>query len=289
MKFCTAVRFLAPFAVTFAVSLPVFAYIPPLSVILSRTTDNHGKGFARITQNVIFTQANSSYIVKETWITDGAQKMVLLASGQNDLGQKFQFQSYYALGNRHFVDSNGARKVSKVGDDWFEDLFLHRTSDGMIARLHALKMIPAEALRRQPDVYNIKNITHPIESFLRLSRSGGKVAFAISVAPPATEEATDPTLWIEQDGFVVLKARFPSESTVSATDYKTYGENFHFASQKEVRWKTNRVLINTTKVEVFPRTHSIGKDLSVNTPSATSGALVMPAIDGLQEFYSRFR
>jgi hypothetical protein len=265
------------------------AYVPPLSTILSRTTDNHGKGFARITQNVIFTQKNSSYIVKETWLVDGAQRMLLIASGQNDLGQKFQFQSYYNGLNRHFVDASGARKVSKVGEDWLEDFFFHRSSDGMIARMHALKMIPAEALRRQPDVYNLKNVTHPVESFLRLARTGGKVAFAISSVQPTSDEPKDPTLWIEQDGFVVLKVRMPSSATASASDYKSYSDNFQFAGQKEIMWGTNRVLINTTKVETFPRTHSIGKDLSINTPSTTTGVLLLPAIDGIQDFYSRFR
>ena len=265
------------------------AYIPPLSTILSRTTDNHGTGFARISQNVIFAQKNSSYIVKETWLIDGAQRMLLIASGQNDLGQKFQFQSFYNGLNRHFVDSAGARKVSKVGDDWLEDFFFHRSSDGMIARMHALKMIPAEALRRQPEVYNLKNVTHPIETFLRLSRTGGKVAYAISATPPTTEEPKEPTLWIEQDGFVVLKVRMPSAATASASDYKSYSDNFFFAGQKEITWGTNRVLINTTKVEVFPRTHPIGKDLNINTPSTTSGVLLLPAIDGIQDFYSRFR
>lgn len=267
-----------------------WGYIPPLRLILSRTTDNHGKGITRVTQNVIFSQNNSSFIVKETWLSDGGQKLLLVASGQNEVGQKFQFQSFYQQNSRHFIDASGARKVSKAGDDWFEDLFLLRSSDSLLARLYALNIAPADAIRRQPEITNIKNIVHPVEAFVRLSRSGGKVAYGISMRPPAQEDSIEPGIWIEQDGFVVLKVRLPSQSVITASDYKGYGEGFQLANQKEVQWKNQRVLINTTKVEVFPRTHPLGRELNQNSLDASSrGALVMPAIDAIQEFYNRFR
>ena len=94
-------------------------------------------------------------------------------------------------------------RAGRLGDDWLEPLFHFRNSKYFRGRLASLKVTPAESLHDRAPLSSEGDLKYEPPGFVRLSRVGGSVAWAIGV--PAY--GNPPTVWIEQDQFVVRKYR----------------------------------------------------------------------------------
>ena len=120
---------------------------------------------------------------------------------------------------------------------------------------------------------------------MRLSRVGGTVNWAIGIAP---EVGTGPTLWIEQDQFIVRKYRGATQATLRLDDYRKYDEGFWHPRSMAYSFGNTSVTVNVLSVKPLGKltaTDNRFKTSSLNE----ANALRLPDADGLREFYSRFR
>ena len=84
-----------------------------------------------------------------------------------------------------------------------------------------------------------------IPARIRLSRSGGAMAFAIGEA--SRVDSLHAQLWIEQENFALSKIRLPSGAEVAFSDYATFG-NILYPKTKIVSWAHNQVQIKVRSV-----------------------------------------
>ncbi len=245
-----------------------WSYIPNYSMILSHAADQHGKGSYLIEQDVIYRQQSEAYTVKETWVVakDGSMRVVL--EGKGPLRGLVQGAIIFTSTNKYFVDANGAR-TQRLGIDWWEPLFHFRSSQFLRTRLAALGIVPADVTPQ-----------------LRLSRVGGGIGWLISSGPPREAQ---PALWIEQDQFVIRKLRSSNQNLLRANDYAKFEEGLWYPKQKIYNFGSFGVEIQTTRVKWLGNAMPATTKFTSGSLEPSKDALRLPDIEGLREFYSRFR
>ncbi|MCB0386812.1 MAG: hypothetical protein KDD43_15565, partial [Bdellovibrionales bacterium] len=102
------------------------AYIPDFKMIMSRTAENHGRGIYQIVQDVTLQEEPESLVVRETWYIKGENQMRLEVRGRKRLEGLVAMTFIYDGNRRFYVDPNGAKKVSRSSEDWFEPYFHFR-------------------------------------------------------------------------------------------------------------------------------------------------------------------
>ncbi len=240
------------------------AYILPLEHILQKNASLAGSGVLSVEQDVIFTEAGKSYLVKEIWLIEGDRNLKLIARGQGDLLAAVNLTYLYNNKNRtQLVGKN--RVVKPAGADFFEKFLAIKSRDTYASYFKELS----------------------IDSQVRLSRAAGRICFAVGA--PSEASQAKPQIWFEQESFRLAKIRFPSLSEVEFNDYQENG-NIHYPRSKIVLSKGQNIKINVTKFG--PSKSASLKDFY---PAAleSSSALNTSQLDSvsfqIEDFYSRFR
>lgn len=263
------------------------AYIPEYSLIASRAADQHGRpGFAyQIEQDVTYRKDAESYTVHETWTVTGENNLRLTIEGRGPLKGLVQGTLIYDGSLKTFFDG-GQAKNQRMGDEWLEPLFHFRNSKYFRSRLVNLKVTPAESLRDRAPLNTEGPLKYEPSGFLRLSRVGGSVAWAIGV-PPTVGSA--PTVWMEQDQFVLRKYKSASQVTLKADNYAKYDETFWYPSQISYEFGGATITINTLSVKSLGKLSGSDNRFKLASLTAAKDSVKLPDTNGLREFYSRFR
>lgn len=257
-----------------------FAYIPRGLLILEKTTDNNGSGAYQIEQEVQFPNNQDVLILKETWLVENENTLRVTVTGTKDLKDQIQFSISYTGGTRSGFDGG-----SKITTDFIERYFHFRKSENFANALIQLKIVPGTFMNKKP-VRTTKEVEHSPENYVRLSRNGGAVTYALGTPTPAGQSSENPGFWIEQDNFVLKKFRLPSQVEVSADKYSIFSRGLHFPRTRTVQWNSNQVTIQTLSVT------GKGKDVFAQTtkPQTNLNGLKGQAAQSLvEEFYKRFR
>ncbi len=268
----------------FTFSSVSFAYIPEYSLITSRAADQHGKGGYQIEQEVTFRRDAESYTVKETWTVLNENNMRVTIEGRGPLRGLVQGTIIFEGAQKSFI-SGTALKNQRLGEDWLEPLLHFRSSKYLRSRLVNLKVAPSESLRDRGPIETDGAAKYEPVSFVRLSRSGGAVNYAIGISPTV---GIGPTIWIEQDQFVVRKFRGASQAVMKADNYAKFDDKMWYPRALTYNFGTFNVSVNVTSVK------SLGKLTAADNRFKTgslgpANALKLPDSDALREFYSRFR
>jgi hypothetical protein len=262
-----------------------FAYIPEYSLIASHAADQHGKGTYLIEQEVTYRKDTEAYTVKETWLVNGENNMRVTLEGRGPLKGLVQGTMIIDGSQKYFFEptANGLRQ-QKLGEEWLEPLFHFRSSKYLRSRLVSLKVAPPESLHDRNPLSSEGDPEYQAPSYLRLSRVGGTIAWAIGM--PATT-APRPALWLEQDQFVLRKYRGNSQIVVHANDYQKYEDGLWYPKQRIYNFGPYIVEVQTLQVKSLGK----GKDdrFRTNSLSAARDVVKLPDAPGLKEFYSRFR
>ena len=242
---------------SFPLHQKTYSYIPKLSTILSRTTENNGEGLYLITQDLIFKIENTSQeeikketspneisidknhpatelkkreknqlnqsqpqsqfkilILREHWMIKNENRMRLYLKGlKGPKGYNLQDQIrgtlIYDKNNRHFTTNLRTIKTSPKAPSWFEDFFHFRSYKNMLTKMENHNILSTDnvkdVLKREDSFKGKEEKIYSLPSYLWLSRIGGVVAYAIGEA--SLENRLYPSLWIEQDRFVIRKIR----------------------------------------------------------------------------------
>lgn len=277
----------------FSVDRESLAYIPDFKMILSRTAENHGHGIYRIEQEVTFQEGNETLMTRELWYVKDSKHLRLEVRGKNKLEGNFRGTYVYNGSHRYFIDTNGVRKTSRPGADWFEPYFYFRFQKNIRPRMLTEKMIPPDALDgNSSTAADLAKRRSSQQSFLRLSRVGGVITYGIGIPTPPGESSPLPGLWIEQDLFNVRKIRFLSQAVVIGDEYSTFARRFNLPTRQTIRWDNQSIQIKVISVKALPP--SGGSDSLFDPEKLDFGKNPQIAVkfsepSSLAQFYTRFR
>jgi hypothetical protein len=278
---------------TFLLSFAASAYVPPYWMIMSKTAEQHGKGIYAVDQDVIFQSATGeTLVVNERWTIAGENQMRLDVSGRKQLKDLVRLTFIYDDGKRYFIDENGVKKSNRVAPDFFEPLFHFRFSKNIKPYLVAHKIAPSESLRSESHKYSAKRPRAENESYVRLARSGGVVTYAIGAASPAGSAELSPGIWIDQDQFVVRKIRFPTQTVVTAKDYRSYAQGLMLPKEREISFNNYTVQISVNGVSSLAASAPTKARLATNSLNFGENpalSTIIPAEQVIRDFYSRLR
>ncbi|MBL7544729.1 MAG: hypothetical protein JNL11_13010 [Bdellovibrionaceae bacterium] len=255
-----------------------FAYIPPLRMILERTSENAGAGVYAIETEVLLTDGANESSVKESWLVENERTLRLTVTGLKELkGLKLTY--LYENGLKWALKAQ-KRESQPIPEDFVERWHHIRNADALSNFLIASHLIPEFKKEKQ-------SRTVFEESLLRLSRSQGVVNYAIG---ETSKTALTPKIWIEQDFFVIRKIRLPSQAELEFDNYKSYSKGLYYPKQKSIRWNQNKVSINT--LSVVPKSGNLNAQFNPKNLEIQNQSEILyghPLKTLLEEFYTRFR
>lgn len=282
-------KIILPLLVILAAPLFASAYIMPTRTILQKTSENAGSGIYAIEQELQFSNGDDTVTVKETWLIDSDRTMRLTVTGGKDLQNSFRLQFIYN-GNLKWSMVNNTRKNEKVPDDFLEKYLNFRNPEIFANTLAQNKIVPNSAYAKKPLARAGNDIKYDPESWVRLSRTGGVVNYALGVPSPVDQEAGSPGIWIEQDQFVVRKLRLPSQVEMSANNYNQFAKGLSYPRSRTVRWGNNTVTIRLISAAARPQAAvALFQPASLDNNLKWDGIESLPAKEVITEFYTRFR
>lgn len=271
--------------ISILLSVTAHAYIPEYSMIAARAADQHGKGTYQIDQDVIIRKEAEAFMVRETWLVSGENALRVTLEGRGPLKGLVSGTIVYEGGVKHFYDGSSVR-MQKLSDDWLEPLFHFRNSKFFRNRLVSLKIAPPESLKDRPPLPSEGDINYEPPGYVRLSRVGGSLAWAIG-ANPLTGDA--PAAWIEQDQFVLRKLKGANHTIVRADDYSKYDETFWYPRSRTYQFGGFTVQVQTVRVQPAGKVAANDNRFKHTSLASEKDSLKLPDVDGLRDFFQRFR
>jgi hypothetical protein len=261
------------------------AYIPEYGLIASHAADQHGKGAYVIEQEVSYRKDGEVFSVKESWLVTGENNLRLTLEGRGPLKGLVRGTILFEGSQKFFVEEKGPVRSQHLGEDWVEPLFHFRYSRYLRSRLVNLKVAPPESLRDRAPLSADGEPQYQAPGFIRLSRVGGAIAWAISLS----NAGDHPTAWIEQDQFVLRKFRGADQFVLRADDYGKFDEGFWFPRKRTYTFGDHTVEVHTLQVRPAGKIPPSDARFRSSNLNAARDALKLPDADVMKEFYSRFR
>jgi hypothetical protein len=264
------------------------AYVPSTQFIFNRLAAQHGKGEYSIDDEVTFHEGADTAIFHENWLVfDGGEMRVVAVS--DDGGRIFKIMK---RGRVYWLEEGSSEHSDEVGPDQFMRVLLTRSAVDLKRTFVNWGIMPSEVLREKKMPKEVKDLQYEPETFVRLGRIAGTVAYVYGT--PAPVEGTAPAgLWIEQDVFNIRKLRTPDSSEISLNDYATYARGLAFPRSQTILWGNHEVNVRVTKVngvnlsgeqrrQTEPSWFRGHSDAATHWPKAN----LTPVI---QDFYKHFR
>lgn len=265
------------------------AYIPSSQTILARTAENNGSIIYAIEQEVAFSGAGEPLILRETWTVDNENSARLEVRGVRDLENHIQFTYIYSGDNRYSMGAEGS-EVKPLGPEFIERYHFYRSSEALTRMLIRAQILPPEALRERTRRRENGRTRYSPQDFLRLSRSGGVVTYTFG--RPSSAQNLEPSLWVEQDQFLIRRLRLLDGVEVEYSDHGSYARGLRLARSRSIRWNGHQANIQVVRVSTLGRSAATTRQLSPNSlesPKQLTGLEGHPLESKIQEFYSRFR
>lgn len=250
-------------------------------MILQRLSENSGNGYYQIEQEVQFPNGLDNLILKETWLIENENSMKLMVTGAKELKDLISFSMIFSGG----VRTQGSLQ-KKLDENFIEKYFHMRSTTALAQALVQLKITPGHVLSKKV-IRNLKEVDNEPESFVRLSRVGGVLTYALGMPSAPDQAALNPGFWIEQDQFLLRKFRLPDQVEVSADRYSNFSRGLAFPRTRIVRWGQNQVTIQTLSVQA--KTKETWKKFASNFPTKLDGLSGLAGSVLIEDFYKRFR
>lgn len=263
-----------------------WAYVPPAKMILQRVSDNSGSGVYQLEQELLFATTGDPILIRETWITDG-KFLRVIATGQNELKDKFKFQAIYANGQKWTLNRN-QKENQKIPLEMTERPFHQRTLEALSQLFIEMELLPENFLKIKPYSKNKEgHFDYSAEPFLRLSRTGGVVCYTLGSLASDSPAKNSSGVWIEQDQFHIRKIRWPSQSEMTIDESGSYSRGLMFPKTRTFRWGNQSVQMRTLAVQgktTLPQPFQVS-----NLANQVDSIDVPSSREMLNDFYQRFR
>lgn len=273
------------------VSILAHAYIPRSQTIFSRTARNGGKGAYVIEQEVHFRSLAEPVTVREHWVIENGENMRLTAYSPKGAKENARMDVLYHDGKKTSADGGGTLQITPLSPEFIENFEHYRSGRSLMEALIHARIVPAaiQRERSRPTAANIASYRPQGEPYVRLGRDHGTVSWIFGEPTAIDAPKLNPEAWIQQDGFVLEKIRFPPQSEVSADRFAISPGNLKLPRERTVTWNGNIVSIRVLSVKALPAS-AIGKAISPGSiTTADARAYHLPEIPAVKEFYARFR
>ncbi|MEQ1877071.1 MAG: hypothetical protein ABL958_10525, partial [Bdellovibrionia bacterium] len=161
--------------------------------------------------------------------------------------------------------------------------------DGLADFLVREKILPGKILPREQFKKEIKDYGYVPDPFVRLSRTGGIVTFAIGQPTPIDSPKALPGLWVEQDRFLIRRLRLESQAEISADDYGEFSGGLWFPKIRSVSWGDQTAHLRALKVAGTSLPAVVKDRLSPTGLRKRPDAKESFSSPVVAEFYKRFR
>lgn len=256
------------------------SYMLEYQTIMSRTSDNHGKGGYQVTQVLRWNQDNTPLEILETWTVLSESKMKLKVEGLGLLKNRVHGEIIYDGQKRRYKNEKGQVVSSKLPPTFSPTFFHYRYSKWMKQKMVNLKMVPAASLNNRPPIVSKANdqTSYAPEDFLSLKRIGGTITYGVG-----TNENS--YLFIEQDQFVITKILFPKGPSVLAENYEKHPGGLYYPKSLAYSYGAHKANATEKKVTYLGRSPKA----ELFQLSKDSKSLALPKEDAVLNFYSTFR
>ncbi len=213
------------------------AYIPSAKMILSKVVEGAIKTPLHVEQLVQLSSAQGTVFLKEQWLFENENSIRLIVQGEKDLQELISFQVHYSDHQRTSSLSGGAQ-TSKLSRPLFEKMFFIKNTENFMRFLVQHGVVGQEIFNS----HNFKKIPgnngfqYQPESFLRLGRTGGVVAYIFGPSP--RDERLTPGLWVEQDLFHLLKMRNIQGEELNFNKLVSFGRGARWSKEMQLTWGT---------------------------------------------------
>jgi hypothetical protein len=264
-------------------ALPVLAYVPPFQFIASRVAKNHGRNSYVIEQEVTITSGNETVTGVERWTVEDGATMQLSLKGA--LGRGL---IVYQKGTKFWKEAQGGMRSEAQPKEFTEPFFHIRTATGLTDQIVTAAILSrSQFSTAKKPIRSLKDTQYTPETYLRLGRTSGVIAYALGQPTPVNAPKPFPGLWIEQDRFHIRKIRFPTSAEVVAEEYSDFAYDLAFPRQRTITWDGKTARIQVLKVTAVGKStisnqNLNAKDVAVEWPETLATAAI-------QEFYRRFR
>lgn len=265
------------------------AYIPSSKMILERVAENAAKAPLFLEQEVTLVSGEQNITVKEQWLFDGDSSIRLIVRGEKELKDQIVFQNLYT-DNQKTTTLSGILQTSRQPKGLLEKLFFMKTTDEL-RRFLLKEGIVGEEINYSTNFKKMPGgkFLYTPESFLRLGRIGGGVAYVFG--PAARNEGSNPGLWIEQDQFHILKVRTTNGEELRAERPTTFSRGARWPKELNYTWgaagssSQAQVQVTSARVAEGPQRQIFQKHTDIRTSEFERhrGKYL------LEEFYQKFR
>lgn len=277
-------KFFSSFVLTLSLVSPAMAYVPPFQFIAGRVVKHHGRNAYVIEQEVTITSGNETVTGIEKWTVEDGATLQLSLKGPLGRGT-----FVYLRGTKTWKDASSSLKSETQSKEFTEPFFHSRTAAGLVDQIVTASILSRSQMNppKKP-IRSLKDIQYSPETYVRLGRTSGAIAYALGQPTPVNAPKPFPGLWIEQDRFHIRKIRFPTTAEVVADEYSEFAYDLAFPRQRTITWDGKTARIQVLKVTAIGSKGSISnqvlsaKDVSVEWPETATSAAI-------QEFYRRFR
>ncbi len=272
---------------TLALALPAYSYVPKfwtISSMLARTRDNSP---LKVTQDVIIkdNETGGTLAVRETLYVKNGDLIKIKVQGKNLLANQVRTSFIYKSGKKIYNNA-GTISSSSIPTGFYSPLLYTKSATGFRKYLNLHGYLPAEGLVEPKATIISKRVTSIPESFIHLSRTNGKISYAVT-KKLSTPQSISPTVWINQDGFHLGKVRIDENSVISLNNYKEFGKKNWHPQKQTIKWKDYTYEIKTISVKSISSSQ-VNKELSTNS-IRNDGDLTNFNNPALETFYTIFR
>jgi tellurite resistance-related uncharacterized protein len=257
-----------------------FAYIPRAQTIIRNMTRSNGSRDYKIVREVSLEADDKQIKAKETWSIANGDKMKVLVSSL-DPNNPWNFVILYDSKNRTTLNSSHEKKTFKKSKEFIEPLFHDRSSSSLTKRLIESKFIPSWVKDTPAPAYLKGKTLMTPEPFISLEPMEGTVNYSIGAEKSSTGTQAQTHLWVEQDSFVITKARLGSGSEIVNTQFQTFIGGLKLPSEQIISWDNKVAKVKLLAVE---RTNLKNDAWSLDKKNGE-----IPSDPLIKEFYSRFR
>ena len=257
------------------------AYIPRTKTIIKKMSRNNGRGEYKLVREVTLESKDQRVKAREIWTVATGNQMKVEVSSM-DPKNSWKFAIVYSEKGRQTLSQKQVLRSFEKSPDFFEPLFHERSEVRLLKRFIQQGFIPQWLERATPASYGKGSEAMKPEPFVSLMPMEGTVSYAIGTLNNKLGGENETRIWVEQDSFLIKKARLRSKAEFVNSNYQTFPGGLKLPGEQRISWMDRLAKIELRAVE---RTKTKEQDWKLSRKKAGP----IPSDSLIKEFYSRFR
>ena len=270
----------------------VMAYIPSSRMILDKVVEGVIKTPIYVEQEVRLVSSQNVAYLKEQWLFESENSARVIVRGEKDLQDQLAFQIQIS-DRSQIMDQQRFGDRQKKKQPLMERVFFIKGTEGLMRFLVQSEIVGDEIFNSQAfkKIPGNNGFQYQPETFLRLGRVGGKIAYVLGPSPK--EESSTPGFWVEQDLFQIFKLRNSKGEEIRFEKMTNFSKGIRWPKEMQMTWVGSgsslsmmaQIQTNMVKVPDAVLKQLFQKKIDRKALEFEKH----PAKNMIEEFYQRFR